>query len=238
MLIAMPSKGRAGKTKSDKYITSAVAFVPESEVKSYQRSGVRSVVGVPQDIIGITKTRNWILDNANDEWVVFIDDDLKKAGYHELQKFKVKYQTLTENEMVMEWVKLFDLTKELNYRIWGLATDGAPRSVYPWKPFLFHTYITASCMGILNNTGIRFDESFPIKEDYEMCLRCIKEDGGILGARYLHWQNEHWKGGGGCKDYRTQEMELGVIRRLIRMYPGLIRRVVRGGSEFSIELDF
>lgn len=237
MLIAMPSKGRAGKTKSDRYITDAVAFVPESEAKSYERSGVSQVVGVPQEIMGITKTRNWILDNADDEWVVFVDDDLKTAGWIELLEFKSKSRHLSGYEMVAEWVKLFDITEELNLRIWGIANDGATRSVYPWSPFIFHTYVTGSCMGILNR-GTRFDEDFEIKEDYELCLRCITEDGGIVGARYLYWINSHWADEGGCKEYRTQEMELETIERLIKMYPGLIRQVTRGGSEFSIELEF
>jgi len=93
-------------------------------------------------------------------------------------------------------------------------------------------------MGILNDGRTRFDESFPVKEDYELCLRCIKEDGGILGARYLYWHNEHWTGEGGCKDYRTQAMEEKAINKLMSMYPGFIRRVTRGGAEYSINLDF
>jgi hypothetical protein len=33
-------------------------------------------------------------------------------------------------------------------------------------------------------------------------------------------------------------MELRAISRLRKMYPGMIRRVVRGGSHYSIDLDF
>ena len=139
--------------------------------------------------------------------------------------------------MVGEWRKFFCLTEELGYRIWGMATDGAPQSVYPWRPFIFHTYVTASCMGILN-TGLRFDERFPVKEDYELCLRCLREDGGVLGVRYMFWHNSHWADPGGCKPYRTQAMEDDAIGRLIGMYPGLIRKVTKGGSHYSIELDF
>ena len=62
--------------------------------------------------------------------------------------------------------------------------------------------------------------------------------GGILGGRNLYWECEHWKTDGGCKDYRTQDMEKLAIKKLIQMYPGLIRKVSRKGSEFCIELEF
>jgi hypothetical protein len=238
MHVAIPSKGRATKVKSQKLITSASVYVPEIEMEAYTKTGVKNLVPVPGSVKGITQTRNWILDNVNDPHVVFIDDDVKTAGYVKLYKFKGEHISLDEFQFLQEWQRLFDIMEDLQYRIWGISTDGAPRSVYPYKPFLFHTYITASCMGILNDGRTRFDETFKVKEDYELNLRCIREDGGILGARYLYWVNDHWKQDGGCKDYRTQDMEKDAIRRLMRMYPGFIRRVKRGGSEYSIELNF
>ncbi len=118
-----------------------------------------------------------------------------------------------------------------------MANIGDGKTTHPYKPFIFHTYVIASCMGLLND-GLRFDESFPVKEDYELCMRCIKEDGGVVGARYFIWENSRWFDDGGCRDYRTQAMEQEVIDRLIKMYPDLIRQVKRKGSEFHIQIDF
>lgn len=239
MLVAIPSMGRAGQVRSLSQVPSATVFVPETEVESYRRVTTAKIVGVPSTVRGITATRNWILDWAEDPCVVFIDDDLKRAGWIEMLPFRTRYHTkLTEQQWLGEWKRLFELTQGFGYRVWGTSTESAPRGVYPYKPFLTRTYVTASCMGIINTPALRFDESFPVKEDYELCLRCIREDGGIIGARYLFWENHHWVTDGGCKDYRTQEMEADCIRRLIARYPGMIRRVTRGGSEFSIELEF
>src|SRR6185437_16215572 len=121
-------------------------------------------------------------------------------------------------------------TEQCKYRVWGVATQNAPRAVYPWKPILFRSYVTASFMGIINDGRTRFDERFNVKEDYELNLRCIKEDGGIIAARYIHWTNSHWTDAGGCAAYRTQLMELRCIKLLMQLYPGMIRRVRRGGS--------
>jgi TET-Associated Glycosyltransferase len=238
MLIAIPSKGRATSIKSTKILPSAFVFVPETEAKEYERAGVKNVVAVPAAVRGITKTRNWILDRAKDRRVVMVDDDVKSAGWVRLNDVTSNTVKLDEAEWIPEMIRLFDLTEQMKYRIWGVATMNATRAVYPWKPFLFRSYVTASCMGILNDGRTRFDERFQVKEDYELNLRCIQEDGGIVAARYLYWTNSHWTDAGGCAGYRTQLMELRCIKLLVSMYPGMIRRVTRGGSQYSIDLDF
>ena len=236
MIVAMPSKGRPSGVKSAKVIPGATVFVPDYEAADYRACGVGNVESVPNKIDGITATRNWILDNTDDSRVVFIDDDVVAHGWFELQEHQGKQRRLSETQWVEEWEKLFDVAEGMGLRVWGVNSEGALRSVYPYKPFLWHTYLTASCMGILNN-GLRFDESFKVKEDYELGLRCLHEDGAIVGCRYLFWRNAHWDGEGGCKDYRTGEMELTAIMRLARKYPGYIRQVTKGGSSYSIVLN-
>lgn len=238
MIFAVPSKGRPFEVKTQKILPSCIVYVPESEVVDYRKAGVQNVVAVPGSVKGITATRNWILDNTEERHVVMVDDDVKAQGYFKLHKFNAQQKKLTEADWIREARKIFDITEDLKYRIWGVATDGALRSDYPWRPFLFKSYVTASFMGILNDGRTRFDESFPVKEDYELCLRCLRDDGGIVAARYLYWSNSHWTDAGGCASYRTQLMELRAIKKLKDMYPGLIRRIKRGGSRYSIELDF
>ena len=238
MLIAIPSKGRAGATTSDKSLPSAVFYVPEGEEREYKQVLGNKIVPVPKEVRGITQTRNWILNNTKEKWVQFVDDDVKKNGWVELMSQHARPRPLKEKEWIRETEKLFALTEDMKLRIWGVATISAPRACYPWRPFIWHTYVTASCMGMINHPSLRFDESFPVKEDYELCLRCLRDDGAVVGARFLFWENSHWSDKGGCGDYRTQGMEKAAIDRLIRMYPGLIRQVTRGGSHYSISLDF
>lgn len=241
MHIAIPSARRAGKLASLRVIPSATVYVPEGEYGDYMRATVWNggqLKAVPQGVRGITATRNWILDNCGDRHVVMIDDDVKIQGWIQLFQTNGIHRKLNEAEWRAVWRRLFETTEQLGFAVWGVATDGALRSVYPWRPFIFHTYVTASCMGIVNDGRTRFDEAYPVKEDYELCLRCIERDGGILGARFCYWTNEHWEGEGGCKTYRTQAMEDEVIKRLIARYGKYIRRVTRGGSRYSVELDF
>jgi hypothetical protein len=239
MLIAVPSKGRPGKVKTLKVIPSATVFVPENEVSAYRDFyPTAKIQGVPTSVSGITKTRNWILENADDDSVVMIDDDVKVCGWVELQEEKSRHKKLEEKVWLAECKKLFEITRQMKYRLWGIATQSAPRSVYPYKPFLFRSYVTASFCGICNESGIRFDESFRVKEDYELNLRCVKEDGGVVAARYLYWENSHWFDEGGCADYRSLQMENDAIKELQKRYPGQIKKIDRGGVSVSIELQF
>jgi glycosyltransferase involved in cell wall biosynthesis len=237
MLIAIPSKGRAGMTTTQNILRRyGTFFVPENEVNLYRN--INQVVGVPVAVRGITATRNWILDNADDEWVVFIDDDVKTAGWIQLNETRGIYKKMRDERFwIDEFVRAFDITTQMGWKVWGVKTESALRSTYPYKPLLFRTYVTASCMGIVNDGTYRFDESYPVKEDYEMCLRHIVEFGGILGIRYCHWQNEHWTTEGGCKDYRTIELERQAIKRLARQYPGMIQKAKRKANEFTISLN-
>lgn len=237
MLIAIPSKNRAGKTTTNKILPNiGTFFVPESELHQY--SNIKNIVGVPKEIQGITKTRNWILNNTKEKWVVFLDDDAKNVGWTKLgveKSFKIEERD--EGFWAEEFLKAFDLTEQLGYKLWGVKTEGAPRSVYPYKPILTKTYLTASCMGMINDGEFLFDEDFKVKEDYEICLRHIVKYGGILGIRYIHWENEHWTTEGGCKDYRTVQMERDAIKKLAKMYPGMIRSAKRKANQFTIQLN-
>ena len=237
MLIAIPSKGRAGLTTSDKILPNAVFYVPVSEVHQYEGK-VKNIVGVPKDVQGITATRNWILKNTKEMRVVFIDDDVKSCGYTKLDKrHSRKVEMKEEGFWIDEFQKIFDLTEQMGYKIWGVKTEGSPRSVYPYKPILTRTYVTASCMGMINDGEFYFDEEFKVKEDYEICLRHISKYGGILGVRYIHWENDHWESEGGCRDYRTVAMEKDCIKKLIRLYPRMVRSAKRKANEFTIQLN-
>mgnify|MGYP005820505153 FL=1 len=238
MLVAIPSKGRAGNVKTLKVLPSAFLFIPESEATNYRDIYPDAeIVLVPETVRGITNTRNWVLENTDERYVVFVDDDVVGVGYWAIGIETKNKVSMSQAELLQDWMRLFHVTDDLGYHLWGAETTGDSRAVHTRRPFVWHSYVTASCMGIVND-GIRFNPEYPVKEDYELSLRCIKEDGGIVGARFLFWKNEHWTGTGGCVDYRTQNMEDEVINKLMDAYPGYIKKITKGGSQYSIRIDF
>ena len=76
--IVCPSKGRCNKVKTISLIPSLVLIVPSSEEEDYKKFNPNTkVVATPPEVRGITKTRQWILDNY--EEVFMIDDDVVNA---------------------------------------------------------------------------------------------------------------------------------------------------------------
>lgn len=238
MLIAVPSKGRYNNCETYHRLDgNCTLYVPESELHLYKKK-YKNVISVPINIKGITATRNFILTSTNDRWVVMIDDDVKTAGYNLLQSTKTKKIEIKSPEIwVNEFKKLFSVTEHFGYKIWGVRTESSPMGTYPYKPFLFKSYVTASCMGIINDGSYLFNEDFKVKEDYEISLRHINEFGGIVAARYLHWENSHWHDEGGCKDYRTQHIEEYCIKKLKKMYPSMVAAANKKNNKYTIKLN-
>lgn len=238
MHIAIPSKGRYNKCPSyDRLNGNCFLYVPESEYHLYIKN-YKNVISVPLSYSCITMTRNFILNNCKDRWVVMIDDDVKTAGYNLLNAHNIKKVEIKEPEIWLnEFKKLFSITEQFEYKIWGIRTENSSMGTYPYKPFLFKSYVTASCMGIINDGSYLFDERFKVKEDYEISLRHIKQYGGIVAARYLHWENSHWHDDGGCKDYRTQSIEEDCIKKLKSLYPNMVSNANKKNNKYTIKLN-
>lgn len=234
--IAIPSKGRAGLITSHEVFKTGVIYVPENEVKQYSIYK-NKIVGIPIQVKGITATRNWILKN-NDCNIFFLDDDFEYGGYVERtdEKYKVK-RVKEENIYIKEIEKLFEITEQSNSKIFGLFTVGNNLTNYAYNPFLFNGVCLGSCMGIINDGSYYFDENFEVKEDYELTLRHFTERGITVRSNILFMQHEHTQLRGGCRDSNRIAKEKTAVKKLIKMYPGMIKEAKHRGTSFAIQLN-
>lgn len=234
--IAIPSKNRAGLMTSHEIFKSAVIYVPENEVKKYSIYKNR-IVGIPIEVKGITATRNWILKN-NDCNIFFLDDDFEYGGYVERtdEKYKVK-RVKDESIYIREIQKLFEISEQSNSKIFGLFTVGNNLTNYAYNPFLFNGACLGSCMGIINDGSYYFDETFEVKEDYELTLRHFTERGITVRSNIIFMQHEHTQLRGGCRDSNRIAKEKTAVKKLITMYPGMIKEAKHRGTSFAIQLN-
>jgi hypothetical protein len=234
--IAIPSKGRAGLITSHEIFKSAVIYIPENEINQYSIY-TNKIVGVPIEVKGITATRNWILKNNNCN-IFFLDDDFEYGGYVERtdEKYKVK-RVKDESVYISEIEKLFTISEQSNSKIFGLFTVGNNLTNYAYNPFLFNGVCLGSCMGIINDGLYYFDETFEVKEDYELTLRHYTERGITVRSNILFMQHEHTQTRGGCRDSNRIDKEKKAIKKLITMYPNMIKEAKHRGTQFSIQLN-
>lgn len=234
--ICIPSKGRAGLITSNKIFTTATLYVPLSEVTQYKLYK-NEIVGVPNEIQGITATRNWILKN-NKGNVFFLDDDLVYGGYVERSDFKYTVKRVSDEFIyINEIKKLFEICYQVDSKILGLFTVGNNLTNYSFNPFLFNGLCLGSCMGIVNDGSYYFDETYAVKEDYELTLRHLTERGITVRSNILFMQHEHTQTSGGCRDSKRIEKEKIAIKKLITSYPGMIKEAKHRGTNFAIQLN-
>lgn len=234
--IAIPSKGRAGLITSHEVFKTGVIYVPENEVKQYSIYK-NKIVGIPIQVKGITATRNWILKN-NDCNIFFLDDDFEYGGYVERtdEKYKIK-RVKEESVYIGEIGKLFEISEQSNSKIFGIFTVGNNLTNYSYNPFLFNGVCLGSCMGIINDGSYYFDESFEVKEDYELTLRHFTERGITVRSNIIFMQHEHTQLRGGCRDSKRISKEKDAVKKLITMYPGMIKEAKHRGTSFAIQLN-
>ena len=234
--IAIPSKGRAGLMTSQEIFKSAVIYVPENEVKQYSIYK-NKIVGIPIEVKGITATRNWILKN-NDCNIFFLDDDFEYGGYVERTEEKYKVKRLKDESIyIKEIEKLFEISEQINSKIFGLFTVGNNLTNYAYNPFLFNGVCLGSCMCIINDRCYYFDETFDVKEDYELTLRHFTERAITVRSNILFMQHEHTQLRGGCRDSNRIAKEKKAVKKLITMYPGMIKEAKHRGTSFAIQLN-
>jgi hypothetical protein len=197
--------------------STAVFYVPESQFHDYRERISNPIVKVPESISGITKTRNWILNKNPNENIVFIDDDIMEIGTF-IKGERIKLDD-KEPLLIREFEKLFEVAQGFDVNIFGVENGGNKFANHPLQPISLKSIINASCMGIINNGSIFFDERFPVKEDYDLVLREYKKTGLSLKAKYFYIRTEHWENNGGCVDYRTDKMEEDAISLLQQRYP-------------------
>ena len=234
--ICIPSKGRAGLMTSQKVFKSATIFVPKSEVQQY-KIYPNEIIGIPNEVRGITATRNWILKNTKQN-VFFIDDDFQDGGYIErLTEQYSRKHIRDEKVYIKEISRLFEVSYQMGSKINGFFTTNNNLTLYPYNPFLFNGVCLGSCMGVINDGTYYFDETYEVKEDYELSLRHIVERGLTVMSNVLYMQHEHTQLKGGCRDSKRIDKEKVAIKKLIKKYPNMIREARHRGTSFSIQLN-
>ena len=118
MKIYIPSYKRAGKVKTRETLGTGILAVHEFEAEDYEMKEGGEMLILPDSLKGnIAKVRNFILDSANDDDVVMMDDDISNIGFHE---------KLQQNKMSPDKIKQFldngyKMAKELNVSLWGTS---------------------------------------------------------------------------------------------------------------------
>jgi glycosyltransferase involved in cell wall biosynthesis len=201
-----PSYKRAKGLKTHLLLPSVVYCVGESEAEEYQQQGVNVMV-CPDRVNGnIARARNWILDQYAEQNVLLIDDDIAKIGLWESVGARCKSKALEIDE-IEEFIELgFLMCAEFGARMWGINAVSDKGAYKEYIPFACKSYISGSLSGFIK-PELRYDESMPLKEDYDMTIQQCNRYRKVLRFNMVHMiKNDHGNLGG-CAKYRTMQRE-------------------------------
>ena len=212
--------------------------VPEAQAREYcdvlSAYGFGSVVTHPDSIIGLTPKLNWMLDHlADDEGIIFLDDDLEYlcrcyTDKSEAAARKVTHPTTIEAVLL----QTAQLAADLGVFFFGWeSSEMAIRYYDGLSPFVASGFINGCAMGFRTGHGLRFDERIVAKNDYDIaCLNAFRHRILFKDTRFAFCQRETFTGAGGQSFYRNSESEARDVRILREKYGDVIRVGAQGGT--------
>ncbi len=208
-----PSYKRPNGVITQRRYSEVIYVVRESDADDYINNGHKCWV-VPDSAQGnVSRIRNYILDNAPEEKIVLMDDDISGIGKWERQTKKV----LDEYDFYQFCEIGFIMAEDLGVKYWGmnlLMDKGAYRE---YTPFSFKSVILGPFQAF-NNLDLRYDENLPLKEDYDLSLQVLNKYRKTLRFNAYHYIAKQHTNLGGCADYRTREREKEQMDLLIKKW--------------------
>jgi len=219
MEIYSPSYKRAKGVKTHLLIPDVIYCVHEFEKDEYKDY---NIIVMPDNIRGnIARVRNWIKDNLIKDKGLIIDDDIEAIKVWDIKNNK----PILIDVNVVEFIeKGFDLCEQFGCTLWGVNILGDKGSYREYTPFSLNNTVSGSFMGFLNNE-LTFDETIPLKEDYDFCIQTLNKYRKLLRLNYAHLIKKDHKNKGGCADYRTVNKEVEQMDLFIKKWGSKIVRV-------------
>ena len=204
MKIFIPSYKRAGNVKTRNALGCGILAIHECEKKEYKDKDGGELLIIPDELKGnIAKVRNYILDNANDDKIIMMDDDISCIGYHENNK-----QNKMKPEQIMNLFETgYKMAEDMNVSLWGINLQSDPKFYRNYSPFSMLAPIlgTFSCH---YKPQIRYDERLFLNEDYDFFLKTINKNRKTLRFNKYYYMADHLDMEGGCGSYRLKEYEI------------------------------
>lgn len=208
-----PSYKRPAGVKTLDYIPFCKIWVDESEAGEYrEHNPCAEIVACPKGVQGnLCRVRNYILDqefNNGMDVVLIVDDDL-----HYLEGFEYKdgfayNRRKIETDDILPFLEKYSLmAEEIGAKFWGLNCNADAMAFRQYTPFSTVAYIGGPFQCFLRGNRCRYDESLPLKEDYDMTLQQLNLERVVLRLNGYHYICEQSTIPGGCAAIRNRDRE-------------------------------
>lgn len=177
----------------------ATVSVAESELDEYAKVvPAEQLTGRPDSVIGLGSIRQWILDNFDDEAIVFVDDDTS-ALVHLVAIVCTEIASVQSVAAVIE--NATNCAAEAGTSAFGF--NQSPNVIFfsPLQPFVLNGWV-ASVWGVIGRR-IRFDPRVYQGVDTDFSLQALLTDRFVWRDDRFCFVVNRWSLGGGNTPFRT-----------------------------------
>lgn len=201
--------------------------VQKREEKAYSKYPLPLVV-LPDKIRTLSPTRQWLIDNAEERYIVMMDDDLTFSRRdpkrsEEIGKPPTKLYKAKAEDMDTMFRMLQKTLERDGFAHCGIsAREGNNHQPEPFSDVTRMMRVLAYDTKKVRECGARFDR-VPTKQDFDMTLQLLQA--GYPNRVFFEWaQNQPGSNNrpGGCTEYRTTEMMAESAHMLKRLHPNFV----------------
>lgn len=198
------SHKRADRVTTYQHIADCIICVPKAQEDDYKahNPGIE-ILTHPDDVIGISPKRQWILEQF--EEVFMLDDDIIGTNRVWLPP-KYEIDKLTPKD-VSNWIDdLAYLAKEMKAPLFGFNKTGNHAGYHGTIPFEFNKYIPGACMGFIKGHGLHFPKwaEFVGEDYYASALNAYHNRKNLIDNRLAFAFDKTENNPGGVADFRTE----------------------------------
>lgn len=201
--------------------------VPKQEYNAYSyafKDYKCKIIKCPVD--GIGRVRQWIMENAKSNYVLFLDDDMKFG----VRKEGIKMVNADFDDVA----NMFSLLKNwldegwLHVGISQRAGNNRVLSQYAETTRMNNAY--AYNVKQFLKTGVRFDR-LEVMEDFDVTLSLLKLGYNNRITYKYGWSQRKSGDIGGCSIYRTDAVQQQSAHKLKKLHPSLVKVIKKTSKQ-------
>lgn len=191
--------------------------VSETEKVDYEARVPESVQVLLTDRLGIADVRQWILEHAEHEYVMFISDDIEFAYRNDEGKLRK-----ADNSQVMRMIKQLYRWLHGGYTHVGVSQRAFNHtSTEPYVKIARMNDVYAYNKNKTLESGARFDR-LKVMEDFDITLSLLRLGHINIVTHEYAWSQKGSGASGGCAEYRGWQMQRDAAYQLAKLHPGCI----------------
>lgn len=224
MKIFIPTYGR-----SDDQVTHSVipdtwlkdTFLVVQEREKNQYADFENVIVLPNNVKTIAPTRQWILNNCNDPYIIMIDDDVT---FYKRRKDRPDLMLGVEENDIRHLIRTIFL-KLKEYPLVGVAPrEGGNRFVNGPVECTRMMRVLGVRTDIFKHNKIKFDR-LEVQEDFDVILQLLRKGyKNLLLTDFCQGQKTS-NAAGGCSEFRTIELHNKNVLRLAELHSPYVKVV-------------